>query len=125
MSSGTARSQHSSNRDLVNLKTVFRKYDAAKKGYLEHGEFKKLLASLRIDVSSNDMYMIAADFDPDLRGVFDYEMFLKAIIHAVVVWEKTLPRFKTTKEKDINYIIIIFCNKKLLNRQQSSHINKK
>lgn len=70
--------------DLNNLKNLFKKFDAAKKGYLEPLEFRALLDSLKIEANSNDMYLISSQFDPDLKGLFRYEMFLKSFIDSII-----------------------------------------
>ena len=79
------RRQDSTKTDLSNLKNLFKKFDSGKKGYLDQLEFRALLDSLKIDANSNDMYLISSQFDPDLKGSFRYELFLKSFIDSSII----------------------------------------
>lgn len=62
------------------MRNLFKKYDTSKKGYLTQAEFKKLLTQYQINASSDDMYMILAEYDPDLKGAFCYDILIQSLI---------------------------------------------
>lgn len=67
-------------RDFYNLRTVFKKFDQQAKGFLTVQEFKELLKYCKIETNSEDSYQMLSEYDPHLKGVFCYDIFLKTLI---------------------------------------------
>jgi Ca2+-binding EF-hand superfamily protein len=66
--------------DLTNLRNIFKKFDASRKGHLTSSEFKDLLKFCQLSVSLDDLYMMFSEYDPDLKGIFNYELFIRSLI---------------------------------------------
>jgi Ca2+-binding EF-hand superfamily protein len=59
---------------------VFKKFDASRKGHLNQIELKKLLAHCQLNTNPEEMVMSLSEFDPDLKGIFTYELVFKYLI---------------------------------------------
>jgi Ca2+-binding EF-hand superfamily protein len=66
--------------DTSDLKVLFKKFDSGKKGFLSHAEFKGLLALSQINISQEEEYAIFAEYDPELRNQFNYNLVLRSLI---------------------------------------------
>ena len=71
-------------QDLNNLKNTFKKFDTCKKNFLTQQEFRDLLNSLAINTNSDDMFSVLSEFDPDLKGMFSCEIFIKSLIDSCI-----------------------------------------
>lgn len=71
--------------DIQNLQIILKKYDKSKKGYLTQKEFKSVFDSFGIKPSSDQIYMMMSEFDPNLQGIFDYERLVHSLIEKLLV----------------------------------------
>ena len=59
---------------------AFKKFDASRKGHLNQNELKKLLIHCQLNNNLEEMVMSFSEFDPDLKGIFMYELVFKYLI---------------------------------------------
>ena len=60
---------------------TFKKFDSSRKGHLNQAELKKLLSHCQLNTSSEEITMNLSElFDPDLKGVFTYDLVFKYLI---------------------------------------------
>jgi Ca2+-binding EF-hand superfamily protein len=62
------------------LKSTFKKLDQNTKGYLSLQEFKDMLKQFNIEIDSEEIYQMLAEYDPHIKGVFCYDIFIKKLI---------------------------------------------
>jgi len=62
------------------LKALFKKFDVSRKGHLSFDELKQALGYCQVTVDANELYLMQSEFDPELRGVFCYELCIKSLI---------------------------------------------
>lgn len=72
-------------KDFNNIRSTFKKFDQSKKGYLELSEFKQLINYCQLNVNLDEMYGMQSEYDPELKGVFCYESFIKSMIEKSIL----------------------------------------
>ena len=72
-------------KDFANMRSTFKKFDQSKKGYLALSEFKQLINYCQLNVNLDEMYHMQSVYDPELKGVFCYELFIKSMIEKSIL----------------------------------------
>ena len=62
------------------MKVLFKKFDTTRKGYLTPNEFKSFLGYCQLNLNSDQEYSILSEYDPDLKGTFNYNLLLRDLI---------------------------------------------
>jgi Ca2+-binding EF-hand superfamily protein len=66
------------------LKSLFKKFDVGRKGCLSSDELKQVFSHCQVTVDANELYLMQSEFDPELKGVFCYELCIKSLIEKTI-----------------------------------------
>ena len=72
-------------KDILKLKSTLKKLDESRQGHLSQAQFAHLLATSRIALTDEDMFVLMETFDPHLSDKFQYNSFIRSMIELTLL----------------------------------------